>query len=252
MKKFILSIMTVLLVAALIGCAQTVETSKSTTAEKSQGSSVRTSSESTKASASEGGSTAKKSSIIEAVNPKSKIEFKNIVGKTNMGFTTIIGEVSNTDSKLHSFTLKVSFYDKNKKLLGTAPGAVNELNGGATKIFTAMAADDYSKAVSYKVQVDTMVTSSENKKVPIEFSNVIIKNNMGLPTVEGEAKNNDTSAHSFTIVIGLYDANKKLIGTAAGAINDIAAGDTMTFTAMGTASLKGVKSYKVQVDTMVN
>ncbi|MDF2984739.1 MAG: hypothetical protein K0R50_249 [Eubacterium sp.] len=196
-------------------------------------------------------STAEKSSVIESINPKTKIEFKNIFIFNEMGFTTVIGEANNTDSKLHTFTLKVSFYDKNKELLGSAVGAVSELNGGETKVFTALAVDDYSKADSYKVQVDDMLSSSKNKTVPIEFSNIVLKDNKGLPFVEGQAKNTDTSAHSFTIVIGLYDANEKLIGTAAGAINDIAAGDTMTFTAMGTNSLKGVKNYKVQVDTMV-
>ncbi len=191
------------------------------------------------------------SSTAKETNPKSKIDFTNVSLKSNFGLTTVIGEANNKDSEAHSFTLKVSFYDKDKKLLGTAVGAVNDLNGGESKIFTAMATEDFSKADSHKVQVDTMVSSIKNKAVPVEFSNIVIKNNMGFTTVEGEAKNTDTAAHSFTIVVGLYDSSKKLIGTATGAINDIAAGDTMTFTAMGTEEIKGVKSHKVQVDTMV-
>ena len=194
---------------------------------------------------------AKESSGVKDTNSKSKIEFTNVALKQSLGFTTVIGEANNKDSKAHSFTLKVSFYNKDKKLLGTAAGAVNDLNSGESKIFTAMATEDFSKADSHKVQVDTMVASTKNKEVPIEFSNIVIKDNLGLTTVEGECKNSDSSAHSFTIVVGLYDSSKKLIGTASGAINDIAAGDTMTFTAIGTEVINGAKSHKVQVDTLV-
>ncbi len=191
------------------------------------------------------------SSTVKDTNPKSKIEFTNVALKSTLGLTTVIGEANNKDSEAHSFTLKVSFYDKDQKLLGTAVGAINDLNGGESKIFTALATEDYSKADSHKIQVDTIVSSTKNKVVPIEFSNIVIKDNMGFTTVEGEAKNTDSTAHSFTIVVGLYDSSKKLVGTATGAVNDIAAGDTMTFTAMGTEAVKGIKTHKVQVDTMV-
>ena len=192
-----------------------------------------------------------KTNLIENLNPKSKIEFKNVITNSNLGMTTVYGEVNNTDTKAHSFTLKVSFYDKDKKLLGTAAGAVNDLNGGSSKIFSAMGTEDYSKADSYKVQVDTVVSSSENKNIPIEFTNVVLKDDLGMLTVEGEAKNNDTSTHSFTLAVGLYDANNKLLGVASGAVNDIVAGETMTFSAMSADNVNGVKSYKVQVDTLV-
>lgn len=193
----------------------------------------------------------KSNSKSEENSPKTKIEFKNVIVNSNMGITTLYGEVNNSDSKAHSFTIKASFYDKSKKLIGTAAGAVNDLNGGTSKIFSALGTEDYSKADSYKVQIDTMVSSTENKKEPIVFSNIVMKNTAGFSTIEGEAKNTDTEGHSFTLLVGLYGANNKLLGVAAGALNDISAGDTMTFSAMGTEFPKGVKSYKAQVDTMV-
>lgn len=186
-----------------------------------------------------------------AKETKSGIEFANIVLQSQLGYTNVIGEAINNDSKAHSFTLKVSFYDKDKKLLGTAVGAVNELNGGETKVFNAMATEDYTKADSYKVQVDTLVSSTNNKKSPIEFSNVVAKSQAGFSTVDGEAKNTDSTDHSFTLVIAFYDSNKKLIGTATGAVNDLAAGDTKTFTAMASGDYSKAASYKVQVDTLV-
>jgi hypothetical protein len=85
------------------------------------------------------------------------ISFSNTVIKGEYGTTTVNGEVMNHDKTKHSFTLTVSFYDKNKKLLGTAVGTVNDLSGGATKTFDAVATGDYSKAASTKVEVDTMV-----------------------------------------------------------------------------------------------
>lgn len=186
-----------------------------------------------------------------AKDTKSKIEFTNVVLQSQMGLTTVNGEAVNNDSNAHSFTLKVSFYDKDKKLLGSAVGAVNDLNGGETKIFSAMATEDYSKSASYKVQVDTMVSSKNNKKSPIEFSNVVSKAQSGFTTVDGEAKNTDTTDHSFTVVVGFYDNSGKLIGTATGAVNDLAAGDTKTFSAMSTGDYSKAANYKVQVDTMV-
>lgn len=181
-----------------------------------------------------------------------KIEFSNVMLQSSTGITYVFGEAKNNDSNLHSFTLKVSFYDKDKKLLGTAVGAVNGLNGGSTKIFSAMASGDYSAADSYKVQVDTMVQSKENVEVPIEFSNVIYKDQSGLVMVEGEAKNKDSKAHSFTIMVGLYDENKKLIGITNGAVNDLAGGDTKTFTTMGAGKMSKPASCVAQVDTIIN
>ncbi len=182
---------------------------------------------------------------------KPKIEFTNVVLQSQMGFTNVFGEAVNNGSDAHSFTLKVSFYDKDKKLLGSAVGAVNDLNSGETKLFSAMATEDYSKSASYKVQVDTIVSSGNNKKSPIEFSNVVSKSQAGFTTIDGEAKNIDTTDHSFTVVVGFYDKNKKLIGTATGAVNDLAAGDTKTFSAMSTGDYSKAANYKVQVNTMV-
>jgi len=182
---------------------------------------------------------------------KPQIDFRNTVVKSGYGITTVIGEAVNNDDKAHSFTIKVSFYDKDKKLLGTATGAVNDLNGGDMKIFTAIASEDYSKADSYKVQVDTIILSKKNADIPIEFANIVVKSEFGTTIVEGEAKNNDDKGHSFTLVIGFYDKDKKLLGTAVGAVNDIEAGETKTFTAMASEDYSKADSYIVQVDTMV-
>ena len=114
-----------------------------------------------------------------------------------------------------------------------------------------MGSEDYTNAAQYKVQVDTMISSSANKENPIEFTNIITKSNLGTTAVEGEAKNNGDVKHSFTIVVGFYDKDKKLLGTAAGAVNDLAPGDSKTFTAMAAEDYSNADSYKVQVDTII-
>lgn len=180
-----------------------------------------------------------------------QIEFSNTVVKNTFGITSVYGEVKNNDTKAHSFTLKASFYDGDGKLLGTASGAVNDLNGGDTKVFTAIATEDFSNAASHKVQVDTVISSESNKAIPVTFSNIITKTEFGITTVEGEVKNNDTKPHSFTIAVGFYDSNNKLLGVASGAINDLAAGDTKTFTAIGAEDYSQAVTTKVQLDTLI-
>ncbi|HHV99269.1 MAG TPA: hypothetical protein GXX36_06820 [Clostridiaceae bacterium] len=189
--------------------------------------------------------------IEKSDEKKPVIEFSNVVVKSSYGTTMVAGEAVNNDDKAHSFTIKVSFYDKGGKLLGTAVGAMNDLNGGESKIFTAMGSDDFTSAAEYKVQVDTIISSDTNKENPIEFSNIITRSDFGTTTVEGEAKNNGDTKHSFTVVVGFYDKDKKLLGTAAGAVNDLAPGETKTFTAMAAEDYSKADSYKVQVDTLI-
>lgn len=188
---------------------------------------------------------------ILAQTTKSGIEFRNVLLENQMGITNVIGEAVNNDNQAHSFTLKISFYDKDKKLLGSAVGAVNDLNGGETKIFNAMTTVDYTKSDSYKVDVDTIVTTTANRKSPVEFSNTVIKYQAGSTIIDGEAKNTDNREHSFTVVVAFYDSNNKLIGAATGAVNGLAAGDTKTFTAMATGDFTKAASHIVQIDTLV-
>ena len=80
---------------------------------------------------------------------------------------------------------------------------------------------------------------------------LVIKDASGSLMVEGEAKNKDTNLHSFTLTVGLYNKDGKLVDVASGALHDLAGGDTKTFTAITTGSAQDVKSYEVFVGTMV-
>ena len=88
---------------------------------------------------------------------KQIIEFTNIVVKNEYGMTKVEGEAKNNDIIAHSIILRISFYDSNNNLLGSASGAVSQISPGLVKVFTAIAAEDYNKAAYYKVQIDTLL-----------------------------------------------------------------------------------------------
>ena len=96
----------------------------------------------------------KRVEIGKVIAPRPDVDFTNIIVKENYGMTTVEGEVKNNLSKNISFSLKVSFYDANKKLLGSASGYMSGLKSGETKTFSASAMEDYTNYASYKIQID--------------------------------------------------------------------------------------------------
>lgn len=89
----------------------------------------------------------------------------------------------------------------------------------------------------------------QKEKVTIKNSNYSEAN--GLKQVVGEVTNNDSGQHSATLKATFYDANGKILGTASGAVNDIAPGETKTFTLITADNVTGYKDMKVQVDTLL-
>jgi uncharacterized lipoprotein YehR (DUF1307 family) len=86
-----------------------------------------------------------------------KIVFSNTKVELNKenNFTRVFGEVSNNDSKKHTFSFTVTFYDNDNKILGTASGAMLDLEANKTKTF-----DSYGNGIfdtnNYKIQIDTI------------------------------------------------------------------------------------------------
>lgn len=187
---------------------------------------------------------------ITPVNNLQVIEFSNYLATSNYGVTTLNGEAKNNDTKAHSFSIKASFYDTSGKLLGTAIGSISNINPGETKTYTTMSSSDLSKATNIKVQVDTMYKTSAALPDYISFANGIKRSEYGITTLDIEASNKDTKPHSFSALVTFYDTNKKIIGTAIGSMNEIAAGETKTLTAMGSGDFSTAASYKIQVDTL--
>lgn len=99
-------------------------------------------------------------------------------------------------------------------------------------------------------QIVYVTPTPMSKQEAISFSNFVSHTDYGMTTFEGEAKNNDTTEHSFTITVSYYDANGKLLGTGTGSVSKISPGDTKTFTAISTKDFSQAASQKVQVDSM--
>ena len=88
---------------------------------------------------------------------EAKIKFDKVVYRTQMGITTITGETINHDTKDHSYLFIVTFYDKDKNIIGTGTGIVNNIGAGQTKTFEAISQDDIENAVNYKIDIDTLL-----------------------------------------------------------------------------------------------
>ncbi len=117
---------------------------------------------------------------------------------------------------------------------------------------------------STPVQTPTQSTTPTKKPIPIqesttstpislpttkfEISGVVVKQESGITIVYGEVKNNDSIKHSLSLKTTFYDASRKILGTAVGAVNDLAAGETKTFTLMGPDEVAGYANTKTQVD----
>lgn len=187
----------------------------------------------------------------DTTNEMEDVVFSNTLIQSDPSMTMVYGEVKNNDTKARSFTIKVTFYDNSQNIIGSASGAVNDLNGGESKIFSAIGTDDVSDATSHKVQVDTMVETKDNSPSVISFGEPFVRSEAGITMVDVETTNNNTIPHSFTVTIGFYDSNNQLIGVATGAMNDLGAGEKKTLSAMASGDYSGAASNKIFVDTMV-
>lgn len=93
-------------------------------------------------------------------------------------------------------------------------------------------------------------TETAKEKMTIKNSTVTDKG-YGMNQVDGEITNNDSEKHSATLKATFYAADGKIMGTATGAVNDVAPGETKTFSLMTTDSISGYATMKVQVDTLL-
>ena len=90
-----------------------------------------------------------------------------------------------------------------------------------------------------------------SKKSLIEFSNINYNYDLGYITVNAEAKNKDTEAHTFTYLVSLYDKNKKLLGVGNGTLLGVDPGETVSFMVYIEGEYKTVESVKIQIDQLI-
>lgn len=73
----------------------------------------------------------------------------------------------------------------------------------------------------------------------------------GYYEVLGEATNNDTVSHTANVTATFYNASGAILGTAIGTVNDLAPGQTKTYTLFGGDKVAGYTEIKVQVSTLL-
>jgi hypothetical protein len=96
--------------------------------------------------------------------------------------------------------------------------------------------------------VDLFNSNAESK---ISFNKVMYRTEYGITEISGETTNNDNKPHSYTFIVTFYDKKKNIVGTAEGVENNVSPGQTKTFDTVSQDSFKNVKSYRINIDTMI-
>lgn len=130
-------------------------------------------------------------------------------------------------------------------VLGSIAGAAS---GGKSNIDTSKGSNS-DTSTGKAADATSNPAPTETEKMTI--SNSTYSSDSGLNQVTGEVKNNDSTKHSATLKATFYDAAGKITGTASGAVNDVAPGETKTFTLLSTTDVTGYANMKVQVDTLL-
>lgn len=105
-----------------------------------------------------------------------------------------------------------------------------------------------SNANSSQATTPTSVTPAK-EKITIKNSSFQDKG-YGFYEVVGEVTNNDTATRTMTLKATFYDKAGKIMGTAVGAVNELAAGETKTFNLGTSDKVTGYADFKVQVDSL--
>jgi len=157
------------------------------------------------------------------------IVFGKVVDFSSNGLNSYAATVTNNSQAPKSFTAKATF-KKSEDLVGTAVGAVNDILPGQTRAVMLLASSPISDYDSVKVDVDTMISESGSPNAPaaqkITFGKPKVQTSP-LGSIDVETTNGDDKTHSYTVQ-GVFIQNGELVGTATGAVNDIAAGQTKT------------------------
>lgn len=190
----------------------------------------------------------------QPIDPNQGVIFGSPVVFGSGGVENIGVLATNTTGLVKSFTVKAT-YKTGAQIVATASGAVNDLLPGQTRAVTLLSQG--SIPVSFdnvRVDVDTLIvdaTSTVGSTVvpKIVFGSHQINTNGGFTTIDAEVINNDVAAHSFSVQ-ATFVQNGVLVGTASGAVNDLAPGQTKTATLLMQGTTEGDMS--IAIETIVN
>jgi hypothetical protein len=190
-----------------------------------------------------------------AAGPNRGIVFGKPVVLGTGSANTVAVPATNTSQQVKTFTAQAT-YKNGDQILATAIGTVNDLLPGQMRVVTLLSQQPIpAQAESVRIDVDTMVRESATSPgaeaaAKITFGLPVIETTGGLTTIAVEATNDDTAEHTF-IVQAAFMKGDEVIGLAAGAVNELAAGQTKTASLLAQGATTGHDDVLIAVDTVV-
>jgi hypothetical protein len=184
-----------------------------------------------------------KSTYPIVVPPLMRTQAVAQIGDVHMGQLSSDEEIDDVFDELHDrLTSDVG-------LSATATGwnpVVRRFKDGLPAVLAALAADAPPAATSSAPP--PAASSRPPAKISVD-NYAVVQNGYGTE-VQGEATNNDTVEHTALLKATFYDESSKIVGTADGVVNQLAPGETKTFTLMSTNAIRQYARLKVQVDAI--
>lgn len=190
-----------------------------------------------------------------AADPNRGIKFAPPVVFRTPVLTTVGVLATNTTNQVKTFTVKATFKNGDT-IAATAAGAVTDLRPGEMRVASLVSPAAIPESFdSVRVDVDTMVrdtasTTTADAAAKFTFGPPAFQAAGGLTTINIEATNQDAAAHTLTVQVAFLKGGN-LVAVTAGAITDIAPGQTKTTAFLVNGPLPEYDTFQVAVDTVV-
>jgi hypothetical protein len=166
------------------------------------------------------------------------------------GTVQVSGLVRNPESVARSAVLTATLYDASGRVIGTAVGAVLNVQPNDTKPYTLYSESTAESVARAHVAVASRLPANPRSgETSISFTNATARSVGAGFQIEAQATNGDRVPHRFTAVGALLDAAGNVVGIARGAAS-VPAGGSTTVTLTSIERLPSFQSIRVQVDVL--
>ncbi len=160
--------------------------------------------------------------------------------------------VANDNPEPRTFTVRAS-YVRDEQVLGTATASVNDLSPGQTRVARLLVRQGAPASTNgWQFEVRNMrlsVATRAQAATAISFDNAVITSTYGLTSVDVDVRNDDDSAHTFTILAGFLNGDV-VTGFATGAVNNLGPSETRRVNLLLHGDTTGADSSLFAVETL--
>lgn len=161
-----------------------------------------------------------------------EVDIEVLVNDDMDGSYITAGLARNNSDKLHTFHIKILYYDSRDRLIGTHSSLVSDLYPGTEQVFFVLTADDWSHAARADAKVTNIVSAEETTITPdFEFGNISVYHHKHGTRVLGEVTNHDDAQYTIGILGAVFDENGELMKANSHAIRNLYPGETRMFAA---------------------